>query len=112
MKYRTDLETASQVFSDRVYQHVGAFGCHDIVCHDSREERRVGWICREHDTWYNAPYPGPGQLNDWPWDMKNPKSATYRQEYLVEQVRRALAMRRPPDPPEKTAWDFVKDGPL
>lgn len=103
MKYRTDLATAAQVF-ERAFQHVSAFGCRDLACHDDPDERRVGVFCRECSVWYNAPIPGPGEFTDWPWDMTNPGSAVARRAYLAQQVDLAYRLR---PPREKTAWDFV-----
>lgn len=107
MKFRTDLETAAQVF-ERAFQHVSAFGCRDLGCHDSVDERRVGVFCSECSVWYNAPIPTPGHYNEWPYDMTKPGSATYRRTYLAELVERAYKLR---PPREKTAWDRVLDPP-
>ncbi len=107
-KYVTNLDTAAQVF-ERAFQHPYALGCSNIVCADDPDDRRVGIFCLACRVWYNAPIPGPGEYTHWPWDMKQPNSASYRREYVREQVERALKLR---PPREKTAWDFILDGPL
>jgi hypothetical protein len=104
-KYRTDLDTAAQVF-ERAFQHAYAFGCSNILCADDPDTRRVGIFCDSCGVWYNAPIPGPGEYTHWPWDMSQPGSAACRRAYVEDQVNLALALR---PQREKTAWDKVLD---